>query len=1742
MPYVGAVLMLGEWVDFTFEGFTYNMSGNTSMQLSDLMAKLGVEGFDVSKVESVSFTDESLLTVEKNEDGDYTLTSLQPFGTDELLTVVMSDGVVYKIGVTDAVDFSSYIDSISVAKNTKEDGTGTWVPVSDNTLTNNDYGRVTINFEIPKNHVSEDNTLTMKYKGADVFVPEGGTSGTAFLDGKPAGKYSVSKDGTISITIDPDVIDSSKPFKGEISFEGTAHNSSETDNQEAEFNDKNVITVKPSEKPKDYDMKVEKTAGTPVEENGTKYIYYTVKVSTEKGTKGGYISLSDKLSGNGINGSVYDFDKQFMIVKHTSSGDQPFWATTPSRNSDGSYNFGSLPELAAGEYYTIQYAVKAGTDITSKDGYSSISNTFTARDSKETKTGDYNVQVTSQFLQKSVQTDPNDPSKLLWTVTINPDKRTLTDDVKITDVLTTSDGEEISLPKNFTYTTNGGYPQQGTFGEDGSFTFWGSNGTNNTYVVTYSTDAPTPAEGESATIKNTVTDNKDHKGEASTGVTTPVTSYDLEKKRTDKKELEGTKEELTWESTIALPKSSDVDPSKIQYTDTFTTMNSSQSVEGKHYSTGKKLSESLQITYTDKSDGSTKTLVAGTDYKLYTADGKTLGTTDDTTEITGFMVKFRDTDTVKNAGKNAKDGLHISYKSIADYGEVNPGETWNFINSASIPSHETSAQWDYKKPSGSLDKESSSTGKASDNDKENTYWSNGVKLNYEAGKDNIIYYRVFITPDWKTGGEITLTDILPAGVTLMSGNDANNSNRPYNRIEYWENATQYYEITQNGGSKYSFTAGTINGDGTTPLTIKINDGWQKGRNTNTGTLVIYYAVKIVDKYWNDSTHTTKQYKNTITWGQLHDTQTTEVDHYEKVLTKTGVQEYLKNGSSDYKGDDGKRVTSAVDYYIDINPQGLDLIEGSDVLNLNDTMVTNQDDSNVTIDPTSIKLYTYDESNEKNHHLGTEISPDRYTFSYDDATNKLQMTIPDGLACVLTYKYNVSMGLNAPTLTNSVSIEGRSQDSIKHEEHTEMSSSYSNLYQKVLTVKKVDKENYSMGLPNVTFQLDKFNKTTKQWEKVSDQIKTGKDGTIKLDSHSGITDFPADNVLYRIQEINNLDTRYQINNDYHYFLWKSKASQNDGDAYTAALPENESQWNHPSIKDLNVNQIQFLVGNGSIFVPNENVTVNVHKIWLDENGGEITDKSKLTATVQLRRHSGQIEKCIVKVQTSKDNNTEVWGTYEVKPGSTMYITAQTGNPGVTFTYDGNSYTSTRINEGENLSSVRIPVTVTGNMLIDLSRNGDYNSGSQNISYVRPDTFNETKDESVGKAVELNASNNWTYSWDRDLPKKDADGNDYYYYVEEVSGNNKYDVTYSENNSFGIQEGTLTVTNRKKDIKTGSLWIQKTGKFNGEADKEGKLNGNYTFNVKDSDGKVVKTVTVTLTNGVITAASPSDVAVEGGKAKVSGLPEGTYIVSEDLSGNKNGVSLLGQNDVNVSVPADGTAEIPTVSFVNNKPYVEQGLKVAKAVDPVGKWPDNLTFAFKLAEGEGNPEGGAVLPADKEAIASKTKPTATFGNIAFSKPGDYTFTITEQKPEIAPSYIKYDTDPKTVTVVVSESNGKLSISSVKYGDADSLTITNNYVTTPVKVNVEAEKLFIGGEIQKDQFSFKLEKKNNDGTYTPVETLKVDPKSGKAISKSIIYDQPGTYTYRLTEALPGNPTPTSDDKNAGYIIIDGVKFETKV
>ena len=65
----------------------------------------------------------------------------------------------------------------------------------------------------------------------------------------------------------------------------------------------------------------------------------------------------------------------------------------------------------------------------------------------------------------------------------------------------------------------------------------------------------------------------------------------------------------------------------------------------------------------------------------------------------------------------------------------------------------------------------------------------------------------------------------------------------------------------------------------------------------------------------------------------------------------------------------------------------------------------------------------------------------------------------------------------------------------------------------------------------------------------------------------------------------------------------------------------------------------------------------------------------------------------------------------------------------------------------------------------------------------------KDSTFKETITLNKNNKWTYVY-----KKVDD--DYFYYIEEASTGGKYDVTYSDSNTTGVEKGgLLTLTNKE-----------------------------------------------------------------------------------------------------------------------------------------------------------------------------------------------------------------------------------------------------------------------------------------------------------------------------------------------------------
>lgn len=94
----------------------------------------------------------------------------------------------------------------------------------------------------------------------------------------------------------------------------------------------------------------------------------------------------------------------------------------------------------------------------------------------------------------------------------------------------------------------------------------------------------------------------------------------------------------------------------------------------------------------------------------------------------------------------------------------------------------------------------------------------------------------------------------------------------------------------------------------------------------------------------------------------------------------------------------------------------------------------------------------------------------------------------------------------------------------------------------------------------------------------------------------------------------------------------------------------------------------------------------------------------------------------------------------------------------------------------------------------AKNNAFYFSDNNISITFDEPEVEAKKQAEGDPVTLDNSNKWSHTWNN-LTSKSESGEDYYYTVEEVDAPSGYQISYTNND--GIQEGDITVTNKKLD---------------------------------------------------------------------------------------------------------------------------------------------------------------------------------------------------------------------------------------------------------------------------------------------------------------------------------------------------------
>lgn len=248
-----------------------------------------------------------------------------------------------------------------------------------------------------------------------------------------------------------------------------------------------------------------------------------------------------------------------------------------------------------------------------------------------------------------------------------------------------------------------------------------------------------------------------------------------------------------------------------------------------------------------------------------------------------------------------------------------------------------------------------------------------------------------------------------------------------------------------------------------------------------------------------------------------------------------------------------------------------------------------------------------------------------------------------------------------------------------------------------------------------------------------------------------------------------------------------------------------------------------------------------------------------------------------------------------------------------------------------------------------------------------------------------------------------------------------------------------------------------------------------------------------NGDILASIVNTVT---GSADESVLPAGFSLVSRKVGGKEQ--SGTG-NTIEGKIVALAGGQIPadnTLEFTNNysaKPVTldAQNRLGAKKVLEGRDWADGDSFTVQLT-----PKDGAPMPDGAKSAATveltKNTQTATFGDITYTKPGTYAYTISEDIPgsNARADGISYSAAVYTATVKVNDNRaGALVVTSVEYQQvrddagvetktdvADKIaTFTNRYDTHEHSIIIHAQKNLTDNAgtfpLAQNAFDFKLE-----------------------------------------------------------------------
>lgn len=291
---------------------------------------------------------------------------------------------------------------------------------------------------------------------------------------------------------------------------------------------------------------------------------------------------------------------------------------------------------------------------------------------------------------------------------------------------------------------------------------------------------------------------------------------------------------------------------------------------------------------------------------------------------------------------------------------------------------------------------------------------------------------------------------------------------------------------------------------------------------------------------------------------------------------------------------------------------------------------------------------------------------------------------------------------------------------------------------------------------------------------------------------------------------------------------------------------------------------------------------------------------------------------------------------------------------------------------------------------------------------------------------------------------------------------------------------------------------------------------------------------------------------GSADESVLPAGFSLVSRKAGG----VEQTGTgNAIAGSIAALVDGKIPdsnTLVFTNNYSAssvtldAQNRLSATKVLEGRG-WTDDDTFTAQLTAEDGVPMPNGAKSKVSTVELTKKAPKATFGDITYTKPGTYTYTISEVIPgsDAGADGISYSAASYTATVVVEDNHaGALVVKSVKMtqvrDDAgkpataevavETATFTNHYDEYEKDIIIHAQKNLTDNAgtftLAQNAFSFKLE---GVGGYADASTV-FSPDTVDA-----------NVTAPMPEGTEGNTATVGNNADDGAVTWPAISYTAK-